>query len=81
MMAFKQNGHLDADAKFLRFIYSEQNLLKFQQQYKLLPGHHRCGEAVRTDPQYRDLLPFMKLLSGAAFYPVDKPSWARSARI
>jgi multiple sugar transport system substrate-binding protein len=75
MMAFRQNGHRDADAKFLQYIYSESNLLKFQQTYKLLPVTVEVAEAVRKNPQYHDLLPFMDLLSDAAFYPVDKPSW------
>ncbi|MEU6853993.1 extracellular solute-binding protein [Actinacidiphila alni] len=75
MMAFRQNGHRDADAKFLQYIYSESNLLKFQQEYKLLPVTVEVAEAVRTNPEYRDLVPFLDLLSDAAFYPVDKPSW------
>jgi multiple sugar transport system substrate-binding protein len=75
MMAFRQNGHRDADAKFLQYIYSEPNLLKFQQTYKLLPVTVEVAEAVRKNPQYHDLLPFMDLLSDAAFYPADKPSW------
>jgi multiple sugar transport system substrate-binding protein len=75
MMAFRQNGHRDADAKFLQYIYSKSNLLKFQQTYKLLPVTVEVAEAVRKNPQYHDLLPFMDLLSDAAFYPVDKPSW------
>jgi multiple sugar transport system substrate-binding protein len=75
MMAFKQSGHRDADAKFLQYIYSEPNLLQFQQQYKMLPVTLEVAEAVRINPQYHDLLPFMDRLSDAAFYPVYKPSW------
>jgi multiple sugar transport system substrate-binding protein len=75
MMAFKQNGHLDADAKFLRYVYSEPNMLKFQQQYKLLPVTADVADVIRTNPQYRDLVPFMTLLPDAAFCPVDKKSW------
>ncbi|WP_188284388.1 extracellular solute-binding protein [Streptomyces sp. CBMA29] len=76
MMAFRQKGHREADAKFLQYIYSEANLLKFQQEYKLLPVTVKVAETVRMDPQYRDLVPFMNLLSDAAFYPVAKASWA-----
>jgi multiple sugar transport system substrate-binding protein len=75
MMAFKQKGHMDADAKFLRYVYSEPNMLKFQQQYKLLPVTADVAEVIRTNPEYHDLVPFMSLLAEAAFPPVNKTSW------
>lgn len=75
MMAFKQPGHLDADAKFVQFVYSESNMLSFQRDHGLLPVTADTTQAVWSDPRYRPLLPFMRLLPDAAFYPVAKPSW------
>lgn len=75
VMAFKPPGHLDADAKFLRFLYSESSMLDFQRHHGLLPVTADTTAAVRSDPRYRPLLPFMRLLPDAAFYPVAKPSW------
>lgn len=75
MMAFKQKGNLDADAKFLQYVYSESNMLKFQEQYKLLPVTADVADVIRTNPAYHDLVPFMSLLAEAAFPPVNKTSW------
>lgn len=75
MMAFKQPDHVDADAKFVQYVYSQQNMLKFQDNGGLLPVTADATEVVWTNPKYRDLLPFMRLLSDAAFYPVSKTSW------
>lgn len=75
MMAFKKNGNMEADAKFLQYVYSQQNMLNFQREYKLLPVTANVVDSVRTNPEYRGLLPFMQLLADAAFYPVNKPSW------
>lgn len=75
MMAFKKNGNMDADAKFLQYVYSQQNMLNFQREYKMLPVTANVVDSVRTNPAYHELQPFMKLLADAAFYPVNKPSW------
>jgi multiple sugar transport system substrate-binding protein len=75
MMAFKQPGHLDADAKFLQFVYGKANMLTFQHGNGLLPVTADTTQEVWTNPAARPLLPFMRLLPDAAFYPVDKPSW------
>lgn len=75
VMAFKKDGHKDADAKFLRYVYSEQNMLNVQHGHRLLPVTANVTEEVRMDPQYRDLAPFMRLLADAAFCPVNKSSW------
>lgn len=75
VMAFKQPGHLDADSAFLRFLYSREILAKFQKDHPVLPVTADASEEVWTNPAYRSLLPFMRQLPTAAFYPVNKPSW------
>lgn len=75
IMAFKQPGHLEATAAFLRFLYSREQVLSFHRMNKLLPVTATTAQVVRTDPTERVLLPFIQRLPDAAFPPVDKPSW------
>ncbi|WP_225845458.1 extracellular solute-binding protein [Streptomyces sp. HPF1205] len=75
MMAFKQNGNLDADGKFLTFVYQEKNSVRFLDEYGLLPVTTTASEAMRTNPKDHDLVQFLNLLPEAVFYPVDKTSW------
>jgi multiple sugar transport system substrate-binding protein len=75
MMAFKQNGNQDADGKFLQFVFSEQNALKFLNEYGLLPVTITASQAMRKNPANKDLVQFLDLLPEAEFYPVNKTSW------
>ncbi|WP_307795215.1 extracellular solute-binding protein [Actinacidiphila acididurans] len=75
MMAFKQNGHLDADGKFLQYVFQEKNTRKFLDEYGLLPVTTSALTSMRKDPKDRDLVQFLNLLPEAVFYPVNKTSW------
>lgn len=75
MMAFKQNGHRDADGKFLQFVYSDQNSLKFLNEYGLLPVTTSVLQTMLKDPKEKDFAPFLNAMPEAVFYPVNKISW------
>jgi multiple sugar transport system substrate-binding protein len=75
MMAFKQNGNVEASGEFLRFAYSEENSLRFLMKYGLLPVTVSASQAMRKNPASKDLVPFLNRLPEAVFYPVDKTSW------
>lgn len=82
MMAFKQNGNRDADAKFLQYVYSEKNTVKFLHTYGLLPVTTSDSLAMRDNPKDKNLVQFLDLLPDAVFYPVGKTSWGPvSARV
>ncbi|MFJ9853755.1 extracellular solute-binding protein [Streptomyces sp. NPDC101150] len=75
MMAFKQNGHHEQIGKFLDFVYSEKNVLKFSGTYGLLPVTASASQAMMEDDRYSKLHSFLKQLRHAEFYPADKTSW------
>ncbi len=75
MMAFKQNGNMDADAKFLQYVYTEKNTVAFLDKYGLLPVTTSASLAMRDNPKDKDLVQFLNLLPEAVFYPVGKTSW------
>ncbi|MGP3951740.1 extracellular solute-binding protein [Streptomyces sp. 7N604] len=75
MMAFKQNRHREEAGKFLDFVYSEENVLKFADQYDLLPVTNSASEAMRADKRNKHLWEFLDQLPTAEFYPVSKLSW------
>jgi multiple sugar transport system substrate-binding protein len=75
MMAFKQNGNVDADGKFLQYVYNEKNTVKFLDEYGLLPVTTSASQAMQDNPKDKDLVQFLDLLPDAVFYPVDKTSW------
>ncbi|WP_328914055.1 MULTISPECIES: extracellular solute-binding protein [unclassified Streptomyces] len=75
VMAFKQNGNVEADGKFLQYVYQQQNLVKFLDQYGLLPVTTSASQAMRKNPKDKDLVKFLDLLPEAIFYPVSKTSW------
>ncbi len=75
MMAFKQNGHVDADGKFLQYVYDEKNTVKFLDEYGLLPVTTSASQAMQHNPKDKDLVQFLDLLPDAVFYPSDKTSW------
>jgi multiple sugar transport system substrate-binding protein len=75
MMAFKQNGHRKEIGTFLDFVYSQENVLKFADQYDLLPVTTSASEAMRADKRNKHLWEFLDQLPTAEFYPVSKLSW------
>ncbi|MFG2135357.1 extracellular solute-binding protein [Streptomyces sp. NPDC048650] len=75
MMAFKQNGHRSQVGKFLDFVYSDKNMLKFSGSYGLLPVTASASQAMMADDKYSNLHSFLKQLGSAEFYPADKISW------
>lgn len=75
MMAFKQNGNKDADAKWLQFVYQEQNILRFYDEYDMLPVTTSALATMQGSAKYADLRQFLNLLPEAVFYPVSKTSW------
>ncbi|WP_407287579.1 extracellular solute-binding protein [Streptomyces sp. BP-8] len=75
MMAFKQNGHRAEVGKFLDFVYSDKNVVKFSGEYGLLPVTTSASQAMLADDKYAKLHGFLKQLATAEFYPADKTSW------
>ncbi|MYT32689.1 extracellular solute-binding protein [Streptomyces sp. MspMP-M5] len=75
MMAFKQNGHRAEVGKFLDFVYSRQNVLKFSADYNLLPVTTSASQAMLADDRFSKLHGFLNQLPSAHFYPADKTSW------
>ncbi|MEU9112211.1 extracellular solute-binding protein [Streptomyces sp. NPDC048483] len=75
MMAFKQPGHRAQAGKFLNFVYSTKNVLRFSGTYGLLPVTASASQAMMADDEYSKLHGFLKQLAGAEFYPADKTSW------
>ncbi len=77
MMGFKQNGHAGEIGKFLDFAYSDENVLKFADEYDLLPVTVSASEAMSADPAHKNLWPFLAALPESTLYPVGKTSWAK----
>ncbi|MEU7641362.1 extracellular solute-binding protein [Streptomyces sp. NPDC039016] len=75
MMAFKQNGHRTEVGKFLDFVYSQKNVLKFSADYNLLPVTTSASQAMLADDKFSKLHGFLTQLPNAHFYPSDKTSW------
>ncbi|MCQ4085080.1 sugar ABC transporter substrate-binding protein [Streptomyces sp. RB6PN25] len=75
MMAFKKRGHAKQIGTFLDFVYSEQNQLKFLDEYNLLPVTVSASDVMEADPSRKDLAPFIAELPTATFYPDSKTSW------
>ncbi|GAU64787.1 putative ABC transporter substrate-binding protein [Streptomyces sp. NBRC 110611] len=75
MMAFKQNGHRAEVGKFLDFVYSKKNVMKFSGDYGLLPVTTSASQAMLADNKYPKLHGFLEQLATAEFYPANKTSW------
>ncbi|AJT65092.3 extracellular solute-binding protein [Streptomyces chattanoogensis] len=75
MMAFKQPGHRSEVGKFLDFVYTTKNVLKFSSTYGLLPVTSSASQAMMSDDKYSKLHGFLEQLPHAQFYPADKTSW------
>lgn len=80
MMAFKRGGHRAETGEFLDFVYEKQNILKFAEEYNLLPVTNSASEAMREEKKNRALWPFLDQLPSAEFYPVNKQSWAQVSK-
>ncbi|MFD9124198.1 extracellular solute-binding protein [Kitasatospora sp. NPDC059571] len=82
MMAFKQGGHRKEIKRFLDFVYSSENTVKFDETYNLMPVTHDALLSMTTSGRHRDLEPFLALLPQATFYPLGDTRWdAISAEI
>ncbi|UQA93627.1 extracellular solute-binding protein [Streptomyces halobius] len=75
MMAFKAGGHRKETGKFLDFVYSKKNVLKFSGDYGLLPVTTSASQAMMADDKYAKLHGFLEQLAHAEFYPANKTSW------
>jgi multiple sugar transport system substrate-binding protein len=80
MMAFKQNGHREEIGRFLEFAYQKKNVLRFADQYDLLPVTNSASEAMRADPEYTHLWDFLDQQSTAAYLPAHKTSWPQLSK-
>ncbi|PGH50298.1 ABC transporter substrate-binding protein [Streptomyces sp. Ru87] len=80
MTAFKKNGNQEAIGEFLNFAYSKENVLKFAQQYDLLPVTNSAFDAMRADKENKAVWEFLDQLRTAQLYPVDKVSWGPTVR-
>ncbi|RYJ22238.1 putative secreted solute-binding protein [Streptomyces sp. L-9-10] len=82
MMAFKDNGHKEQIKKLLDFVYSKENITKFDETYNLMPVTKDSLREMNSGGKHKDLEPFFALLPQAAFYPLGDTSWdAVSAEI
>ncbi|MFD7644997.1 extracellular solute-binding protein [Kitasatospora sp. NPDC059795] len=75
VMAFKANGHKAEVKKFLNFVYTKENTLKFDEQYNMLPVTQDTLEEMSANPAHKDLTEFLNALPSANFYPLGDPSW------
>ncbi|MEV7782350.1 extracellular solute-binding protein [Kitasatospora sp. NPDC088351] len=75
MMAFKANGHKNEIKKFLSFVYTKENQLKFDETYNLLPVTQDAFTQMTTDGKHDDLKQFATGLTNASFYPFGDPAW------
>ncbi|MFJ5922898.1 extracellular solute-binding protein [Kitasatospora sp. NPDC092948] len=77
VMAFKANGHKAEIKKFLNFVYTKENTLKFDEQYNMLPVTQDTLEDMSANPAHKDLTEFLNALPNANFYPLGDPSWEK----
>ncbi|MFD9123930.1 extracellular solute-binding protein [Kitasatospora sp. NPDC059571] len=75
IMAFKANGHRAEIKKFLNFLYEQENQLKFDEQYNLLPVTQDTRQEMTSNGRHADLAEFLNALPTANFYPYGDPSW------
>lgn len=75
MMAFKDGGKQEQIKKFLDFAYAEENTLKFDEMYNLMPVTTDTLETMQSNGKHKDLEPFFEVLPAAEFYPLGNTSW------
>ncbi|MEU5161319.1 extracellular solute-binding protein [Streptomyces sp. NPDC020875] len=76
VMAFKENGNRAEIGKFLDFLYTDENVMAFAAQNNLLPVTTSAFDAMREDPEYKELKGFLDELPDSVLPPVGKTSWA-----
>ncbi|MFC7218729.1 extracellular solute-binding protein [Streptomyces polyrhachis] len=74
LMAFKANGHREAIKDFLDFVYSDEQVLRFSARYDMLPTTVTGVNTLRA--KRPDLVPFLRQLDTAVFYPAEKTTWS-----
>ena len=77
IMGFKQGGHRAQIGKFLDFTFSDANVLKFADQYDLLPSTVSGSTAMAADAGHKELKPFLAALPTSELPPVGKTSWPK----
>lgn len=75
MMAYMANGHKKEIKSFLNFAYLQENTVKFDEMYDLLPVTQDALAAMTGSGKHNDLKPFLDALPNASFYPLGDPAW------
>nr|WP_206314170.1 extracellular solute-binding protein [Streptomyces coryli] len=76
MMAFKQNGRRKEIGAFLDYVFQDDKVLEFAEQYALLPTTTSAVQKMTAQRGSTELKPFLDQLQTAEFYPAGKTSWA-----
>ncbi|MFD8823631.1 extracellular solute-binding protein [Streptomyces sp. NPDC059605] len=79
IMGFKQNGHRAELGKFFDYLFTDENVIDFADEYDLLPTTDSASAAMESDPAYKPLWKFLAALPESEFYPYGKTSWARTS--
>jgi multiple sugar transport system substrate-binding protein len=72
MMAFNRPNNTEPVKKFLEFVYTDPEYLKFVKGEGFLPTTATAGQAMAADPVAG---PGIALLPKAKFYPTSNPGW------
>lgn len=76
IMGFKQNGHREEIGRFLDFVFSDENVLKFADGNDLLPPTVSAYSRMQSEEEHKNLREFLKELPNSQLPPVGKTSWA-----
>ncbi|MGW2183585.1 extracellular solute-binding protein [Streptomyces sp. NPDC001732] len=79
IMGFKQHGHRAELGKFFDYLFTDENVVDFADEYDLLPVTDSASAAMESDPAYKPLWKFLAALPDSQFYPYGKTSWARTS--
>ncbi|WP_137994259.1 ABC transporter substrate-binding protein [Streptomyces vilmorinianum] len=77
IMGFKQNGHRKEIGRFLDFVFSDENVLKFAGDNDLLPVTVSAYTRMENEEEHKSLREFLAELPNAQLPPVGKTSWAQ----
>ncbi|MEU6844519.1 extracellular solute-binding protein [Streptomyces sp. NPDC046716] len=75
LMAFKDNGRLDAAKTFLTFLFTSPAARTYGSDTGTLPATVSDSEELQEDRSQRALWPFVHQLPDAEFHPVGLRSW------
>jgi len=75
VMAFKANNHAAQIKKWVDFMYSDANTMKFLDEYNLMPVTKTDYSVMTTNAKYADLKPWIEQLPSAKFYPLSNEAW------